>query len=182
VKLLGVILGKKLRAVEHINYLRAKMHKILNLLPNLAGSSWGLAIRTNAKSASERYLPCSFYGLSLWFVPGVGWGFKDSEERVNNLLRIIQLRSARMISGAFTRTSGDALNIELWLTRIEDKLTSTLQATLLRIATNRSVIEQIDGTRDDIPRRLSMQEDPQQCAFSRLSPLSKTHPTFPRQA
>lgn len=124
-------------------------------------------------------LPQFLYCVSVWFVPSGGHAFKGKEDRTLALIRRIQARAWKIISGAFRTSAGAALDIELFLRPVNLQLDIFLHDALLRIVTGPTYkyITKCRKTLSESNNPGTTSKKAQQ-HFTRLSPLHKLELRF----
>lgn len=173
-KYLGVLMDSRLSWDYHLNHLEAKVTKKLACLSMLAGSTWGIGVADLRRLYVTTVLPQFLYCCSVWFVPTGGLGYKHREDKVISVLQRMQRRAAQIVSGAFRTTSGHALDIELNLLPVRQKLDVALNQTLLRAASS-PLYGYIADPRIEIPNSPNYHTPTGMLnkEYAKLSPLQK---------
>ncbi len=134
-KYLGIYFDSCFTWNSHLAYLEAKTTPKLSILSAMAGSIWGVNINDLRHTYIFPAPPQFLYCVLVWFVSSEGHGFKVKEDRTLALIRRIQARVEKIISGTFGLSAGAALDIELFLRSFNLQLAIFLHDVLLRIVT-----------------------------------------------
>lgn len=123
--LLGVEIDNDLKWKQHVERIKMKAITSISAQSNLAGSVWGGRLKTvqalyQASDTSDYILP----------------GLPDHNKYILKSFQTIQGRASRVITGAFTATSLQALDIETFLLPVTLRLDKLGSESLLRIASN----------------------------------------------
>ena len=111
--LLGVVLDRTLSFKHHINAIRKRMDKRLNVLAALRGTTWGCR-KSHLRSLYTTYVrPVAEYGMAAWMPPTAA-SSKARIEVANN-------RGARIITGCTRTTPTDLLLDEADLMPLEER-------------------------------------------------------------
>lgn len=174
-KYLGVMIDGQLNWTAHINYLESKTTKKLSILSAMAGSTWGVKIKDLRRTYIATVLLQFLYCASVWFVPSGGFGYKSKELKTLQIMRKIQSRAGKIISGAFKTTAGAALDVELYLRPIDLQLDIFLNNALLRLTSSPSCKHITSFCSQNLAS-----QDPKQYRlyFAKLSPLKKLEIRF----
>ncbi len=134
-KYLGIYFDSCLTWKSHLAYLEVKTTQKLSILSEMAASTWGV----NTNDLTRKYISivlCQFlYYVWVCFVWSGKHEFKRKEDRTLALIRRVQARAGKIISGAFRSGAGKALDIELFLGPVNLQLDLFLHDALLRIVT-----------------------------------------------
>lgn len=114
-KYLGIWLDKTLFFDKHRVYTMTKANSSLEALRGVTGSTWGVSLPGMRKIYQAVVVPQLLYGLSAWFCPATGALPARERNRITAAFARIQKRAAIIGSGAFKGTSGEALDVELFL-------------------------------------------------------------------
>ncbi|KAJ5543315.1 zinc knuckle domain protein [Penicillium sp. DV-2018c] len=127
---LGYWLDPGLEFHHHREKAVAKAGVSLHALRSLAGSSWGASLNAMRKIYQAVIIPQMLFGVSVWYQPMLTT--KTKTRTICKPFAAIQKQAACMISGAFRTTAAEALNVELHLPPILNRL---VKETALRIRT-----------------------------------------------
>ncbi|KUL81545.1 hypothetical protein ZTR_10067 [Talaromyces verruculosus] len=141
IKYLGVLLDTHLTGEAHVRQMRKKAAKLVAGLSSIAGSTWGTPLLHLRKIYTAVLQPQIMYACSTWYICG-GRGFVGAQRATEQAIQSIQSQALHRISGAFRRTSRQALEVclhvppsELTLARLAEEaclrlMTSPLRSTL----------------------------------------------------
>jgi hypothetical protein len=127
---LGIVLDQQLRWWQHIQYIKGKAASTLQALRLLTGSTWGSGLVALQQAYTVVVVPQILYGCSIWYHPR---GTRGHTDRTRKALDRIQLKAARIISGAYRATSAPALNVEVSLLPIYLQLEKRALQTAINI-------------------------------------------------
>ncbi|TKA77911.1 hypothetical protein B0A49_04302 [Cryomyces minteri] len=133
IRYLGVYLDSALTWSKHIEQVQADATRLLSGLTSLAGSTWGTRLTSLIKVYRGIVLAKALFCCSVWYIPDRGEGYAHAERAAIQKLEAIQKEAARTISGAFRRTAGSALNVELNLLAMKQELEKRIGMTLGRV-------------------------------------------------
>ena len=151
-RVLGVILDSHLTYEPHLRRIEATATKRLNCLQALCGSTWGFTLLDTRKLYLGAVVPAMLFGSSVWYTPYSGQGMKTQENRIVKTLTAVQKRAAAIIGGAFRITAGPALNVELFLLPMKQKLDQLGGNALIRLLSS-PVTGLIENFRSPYKRR-----------------------------
>ena len=143
---LGVLLDKDLKWIPHLRRVEKGASQALNVLNSLGGSVWGASSLNMRRIYQACVVPKALYACSIWYSPEGGFGTLSLENAIIKTLASVQRRAAKAISGAFSNTSGPALDVELYLLPIKLVLEKALGESLTRLKTSQ-VYDQIKEAR-----------------------------------
>ena len=106
-KILGVTIDSRLNFKEHLDKVKMKANSSLSILTNLGKSTWGVSLQERRNVYQATILPHILYCSSVWA--------NTRNTMAAKALTTIQAQAARYILGAYKRTSGEALDKELYL-------------------------------------------------------------------
>ena len=178
-KYLGIYFDSCLTWKSHLAYLEAKTTQKLSILSTMAGSTWGVNTNDLRRKYISTVLSQFLYCVSVWFVSSRGHRFKGKEDRTLALIRRIEAREEKIISRAFRRSAGAALDIDLFLRPVNLQLDIFLHDAFLRIVTGLTdkYITQCRRTSSQ-PSNLGATTKETQQHFTRLSPFHKLEIRF----
>ncbi|KAM0724065.1 hypothetical protein Q7P37_000245 [Cladosporium fusiforme] len=132
-KYLGVVMDQKLNWKSHIEEIRRKVSKSVNALASLGSSTWGVRMSDMRKIYRGVVVPQMMYACSVWSNSrGNGTPYTG---KTLQILRSLQARGARAITGAFRATSSVALDVEAHLLPVVQQIERHNTDTLCRIMT-----------------------------------------------
>ncbi|KAI6789402.1 hypothetical protein KC331_g213 [Hortaea werneckii] len=132
-KYLGVVMDQKLNWKSHIEEIRRKVSKSVNALASLGSSTWGVRMSDMRKIYRGVVVPQMMYACSVWSNSrGNGTPYTG---KTLQILRSLQARGARAITGAFRATSSVALDVEAHLLPVVQQIERHNTDTLGRIMT-----------------------------------------------
>src|SRR3981081_2014309 len=102
-----------------------KANSSLSILTNLGKSTWGVSLQERRNVYQATILPHILYYSLVWA--------NTRNTMAAKALTTIQAQAARYISGAYKRTSGEALDEELYLEPTTLKLKQEAHKALIRI-------------------------------------------------
>lgn len=114
-------LDRRLCWNEHINHLDGKAAKKLSVI-GMGGSIWGLNIADLRCLYISTVLPAFTYASFVWSTPNPGHGKNATQDKVHAFLTKIQRRAAHLISGSFRTTSSAAMDVEIFLVPVKERL------------------------------------------------------------
>ncbi|EED11575.1 conserved hypothetical protein [Talaromyces stipitatus ATCC 10500] len=146
IKYLGVYLDTHLTGEVHVQEMREKAAKLVAGLSSTAGSTWGTPLVHLRKIYTAVLQPQIMYACSTWYIRG-GRGFTGAQRAAEQAIRSIQDQALHRISGAFKRTSQQALEVCLHVPPAELTLAKLAEEACLRIMTSplRSTLYHIRG-------------------------------------
>jgi len=109
-----------LRWKQHIDEIECKVTTIINIISSLGSSTWGMRIKYMRIIYKGVAIPQMMYAYSLW--SNANWGGKAYTNRTLQRLERLQARAARAMCGTFRATSFPALDVEIYLTHIEQQI------------------------------------------------------------
>ncbi|CCF40032.1 zinc knuckle [Colletotrichum higginsianum] len=109
-----------LRWKQHIDEIERKVSKTIAAISSLGSSTWGVRAREMRNIYQGVAIPQMMYACSAW--SNAGWGGKGYTDRTLNRMRRLQARAARAMCGAFRATSFPALDVEMHLLPIEQRI------------------------------------------------------------
>ena len=130
---LGVILDPALSGTEHLKHVEERSNTQLGVLASLGRSTWGLRPKEMRQLYISTVIPKMLYAASTWYIPEGGNGYKLRKDTAIRQLSRIQQRALCLIGGAFRTTTKAALEAELYVEPIEQRLNRTVMATAMRI-------------------------------------------------
>ncbi len=133
---LGVILDSKLNGDEHLEHAKASATKQVGALAALGGSSWGISLIDLRRLYQATVAPKMLYAASCWYSPLQAWGTGAQRKKIIQTLTQIQYQATKTITGAFGRNSALALDIELDIMPMDERLCKTTLNTALRLITS----------------------------------------------
>ena len=176
-KYLDVIIDNKLHWSEHLNKLKTKIIKKLVCLSMLTKFTWNIEVKNLCRLYVIMILSQFLYCCSIWFVSTKSLKYKTREKKSLRILQRIQKRVVAIIFETFRIIFEAALDIEINLTSIKQKLNNALNSTLLR-ATFNSMYEYIFNSRASFAKRSNLfiyhtRRDQLSKEYDKLSSLQK---------
>ena len=130
-RILGLILDTKMNWLSHVEKIEARATKSLGALSSLAGSTWGTGYKGLRQIYQAVILPQMTHAASTWYAPiEQEAGYR---KRLVSKLEAIQRRAAKIITGAFKRTSTPALDVEAFLLPTRQSLDKLTGEAFLRL-------------------------------------------------
>ena len=130
---LGVWLDSGLTGEAHLDQAITKAHQQREALRSIAGPAWGVSIPEMVKLYKATILPRLLYGCSAWAQVHRGSGYKTALKRMITRLQQCQKQSLATLAGAFRSTAGAALDVELYVEPIANRLAKAIYSTTSRI-------------------------------------------------
>lgn len=133
-RLLGMLIDQHLSFDKHLESVDARCSRGLQAIASLGGSSWGLSGHDRRLIYNACIAPVALYAASVWAKPRIR-GFMRAHDRQVRTLTRIQRRAGQLITGAFRTTAADALDAELYLLPMRQRLRQARLQALTRTAT-----------------------------------------------
>ena len=143
---LGVWLDPGLTGEAHLEQAITKANQQIEALRSIAGPAWGIPIPEMVKLYKATILPRLLYGCSVWVQAHRGPGYKTALKRIIRRLQQCQKSCLAALTGAFRSTAGAALDVELHVEPIEDRVARIIYSTTSRIQSS-PVYEKIQQLR-----------------------------------
>ena len=135
-RLLGVYLDPQLSWTAHINHIQSSVSKRLGALTSLGNSAWGLTLLDLRKIYITTILPQVLYCCSAWYTPNSGRFTVGLTKRTVKVMNAIQRRGAKAVAGAFKSAAGAALDVELHLLPMVQRMEQLIGQALVRLASS----------------------------------------------
>nr|XP_036581842.1 zinc knuckle [Colletotrichum truncatum]KAF6790285.1 zinc knuckle [Colletotrichum truncatum] len=119
-KYLGLTMDAILRWKQHIDAIERKVSKTISAISSLGSSTWGVKTKEMRTIYQGVAIPQMMYACSAW--SNSGWRGKGYTDRTLNRLKRLQARAARAMCGAFRATSAPALDVEMNLLPMEQRI------------------------------------------------------------
>ena len=121
---LGVIIDKCMPWLPHLKTVEARAYSAIAAMRRSGNSAWGLTLKQQRQIYNTVVLPALTFACSAWTCNDGRKGSKTREEAKLAILRRIQKEAALVITSAFRRTVGAALDILAHTPPVEQKLAS----------------------------------------------------------
>ncbi|EED11537.1 conserved hypothetical protein [Talaromyces stipitatus ATCC 10500] len=146
IKYLWVYLDTHLTGEVHVQEMRKKAAKLVAGLSSIAGSTWGTPLVHLWKIYTAVLQPQIMYACFTWYIRG-GRGFTGAQRAAEQAIGLIQDQALHRISGAFKRTSRQALEVCIHVSPAELTLAKLAEEACLRIMTSllRSTLYHVRG-------------------------------------
>lgn len=148
VRYLGVHLDTKLSGVRHAKKAAEKAAKHTIALRGIARSSWGVGLEHMLQLYKAVILPKLSFACSTWYCPYATYGHKGTRDDVLRKAQQAQHDGLRAASGAIKQTALAAIEAELHVRPIQNKLEQDAINTATRIIGS-PVFELIRRIRED---------------------------------
>ncbi|OHE90236.1 zinc knuckle [Colletotrichum orchidophilum] len=119
-KYLGLTMDTALRWKPHVDEIERKVSKTIAAISSLGSSTWGVRTKEMRTIYQGVAIPQMMYACSAW--SNASWGAKGYTDRTLNRMRRLQARAARAMCGALRATSFPALDVEMHLLPIEQRI------------------------------------------------------------
>ena len=130
---LGVWLDSGLTGEAHLKQAVTKANQQKEALRSIAGPGWGVPIPEMVKLYKATILPRLLYGCSTWAAVHKGPGYKTTYRKMIRALQQCQRSSLAAATGAFRTVAGAALDVELHVEPIWQRLAKIIYSTTSRI-------------------------------------------------
>lgn len=133
VKILGVLLDQRLTWRSQRENLTAKATKAISAMTALASSTRGLTMSQLRILYNAIVMSRLLYCALAWYTPQGGSGNRGKETQAIAMVKRVQARGAKAMTGCFRTVAGSALDIESYLLPAELRLKTTIFGSYLRM-------------------------------------------------
>ena len=130
---LGVRIDSRLKWGPQAEHAEAKAATSVTAMKRISGSVWGASYHSLRKIYRAVAIPQMTYACSVWAKTA---GRRGARSSVMADMQMVQSEAARVITGAFKRTSTAALDVEAYLMPITILFSRLVDESTLRLATS----------------------------------------------